>query len=257
MKNLAGVLFVYNGNKFDYCYMEAVECLCQFCDHVIVVAGGIDNTFEDLKNKYTFTNNDVTLIRITEYEWQQQTGKEKLNWFTNVGIFAAEQLDYNWFFNLQADEILHEKSYDTIRKAIEEKEEGFMCSRINLWKSPYLQLNVSPDRLPCSTNIVRLAKTKYRSYGDAESIAVDNVCEKYVNDIRIYHMGFVRDRKIMKDKIIHIQEQVFGVDHDKKLDGLDYFEPDRWFDPQKDLKPIDEPLPLIIQDWAKERHYKY
>ena len=65
-------------------------------------------------------------------------------------------------------------------------------------------------------------------------------------------MGFVRDRKIMKDKVIHIQEKVFGVNHDPKLDGVDEFVPERWFS-ESDLQLIDEPLPLIIQDWAKKR----
>ena len=69
-------------------------------------------------------------------------------------------------------------------------------------------------------------------------------------------MGFVRDRKIMKDKAIHIQRDVFKLDYDKKLDGIDYFEPDRWFNPKEDLKPIDEPLPELIKDWAKKRVYK-
>jgi hypothetical protein len=68
-------------------------------------------------------------------------------------------------------------------------------------------------------------------------------------------MGFVRKRDIMKKKVIHIQEEVFGIEHDKKLDGIDYFEPDRWFK-KEDLRLINEPLPLVIKEWAKERVYK-
>ncbi len=105
--------------------------------------------------------------------------------------------------------------------------------------------------MPCSPQVIRLAKTKYRSYGDAESIDAQCVMN-FVNDIRIYHMGFIRDRKIMKAKVINMQESVFGIDHDKKLDGIDYFEPERWFS-KDELKLIDEPLPLLIQQWAKER----
>jgi hypothetical protein len=69
-------------------------------------------------------------------------------------------------------------------------------------------------------------------------------------------MGFVRKREVMKGKIIHMQVGIFEMEkHDEKLDVDDMFHPEFWFDPKKDLRPIDEPLPLIIQKWAKERIY--
>jgi hypothetical protein len=250
---LAGTLFCYNAVSQDYCIKESIISLSKCCDHIFVVdAGSTDTTQFEIAN---LDIDNITFIILNNKDWQEQKGKEKLNYFTNVAIEAAEKAGYEWQINLQADEIIHEKSYDAIRKAIEEDNESYMSKRINLWKSPYLQLNVSQDRLPCSENIIRLAKTKYKSVGDAESIGVNSVSFDYLNDIRIYHMGFVRKRDIMKYKVIHIQEEIFGVGHDKKLDGIDYFEPDRWFT-KEDLKPIDEPLPAIIKEWAKKRVYK-
>ena len=58
----------------------------------------------------------------------------------------------------------------------------------------------------------------------------------------------------MKNKVIHMQEQVFLVEHDKKLDGSDVFVPERWFS-GNDLKLIEEPLPEVIQEWAEKRVY--
>ena len=70
-------------------------------------------------------------------------------------------------------------------------------------------------------------------------------------------MGFVRKREVMRGKIINMQVDVFGMEHyDSKLDESELFNPDLWFDPKTDLKPIDEPLPAIIQNWAKERVYE-
>jgi glycosyltransferase involved in cell wall biosynthesis len=251
---LAGTLFVFNGIKYDYNFKESIKCLLEFCDHVYVVdAGSEDGTVEEILSLKT---DNLTFIQRDKEEWDSQIGREKLNYFTNIAIKKAQEDGYEWQFNLQADEIVHEKSYKFIRKAISESENGFMVSRINLWKSPYFQLVVPQNRKPCSTEIVRLAKTEYRSYDDAESLAVPNVSIKFIHDIVIYHMGFVRDRKIMKDKAIHIQRDIFKVDYDKKLDGIDYFEPDRWFNPKEDLRPIDEPLPALIKDWAKKRVYK-
>lgn len=69
-------------------------------------------------------------------------------------------------------------------------------------------------------------------------------------------MGFVRKREVMKAKVINMQEGVFEMaNHDIKLDRSDIFQPELWFD-DNDLKLIDEPLPLLIQNWAKERLYK-
>ena len=60
----------------------------------------------------------------------------------------------------------------------------------------------------------------------------------------------------MKAKVINMQEGVFEMSsHDVKLDQEEIFNPRLWFE-LEDLKPIDEPLPLLIKDWAKERIYK-
>jgi len=247
-KDLAGTLFIRNGIQWDYCYIEAIKCLKEFCNHVFIVdAQSDDGTYESL---FYLQDENVTIIHCVN-QWELVHGKEKLNYFTNVAIKAAEEAGYKYQYNNQADEIVHEKSYDAIRKAIATNQEAFMCTRVNLWGSPYTQLNVEPNRMPCSSQIIRLAKTKYRSCGDAESLDAPCVFD-FVNDIRAYHMGFVRDRKIMKDKVINMQESVFGINHDPKLDGSDVFIPERWFS-KDELKLIDEPLPLLIQEWAKER----
>jgi len=255
MDKICGTLFVYNGNKYDYCFKEAIQSLLNFCDHVVVVAGGDDGTFTDCVFMFSESATKMTVLPISKEEWEGQTGKEKLNYFTNVAIEYADKLGFQYQFNLQADEIVHESSYSAIRAAISERAEGYMCRRFNLWASPYMQLDVPNTRLPCSNYVIRLSKVNYRSCGDAESIGVNNVDTAWAEKIKIYHMGFVRKREVMKSKIINMQESVFGIDHDKKLDQAEIFNPDFWFDPQKDLKPIDEPLPLLIQNWAKERVY--
>lgn len=252
MKRLGGTLFVRNGVQYDYCFKEAIMSLKEFCDEVIVVDAGSDDigTIEVLK---TLEDSKTKIIYRDKEEWFEQHGREKLAFFTNKAI---EHLTSEWNFNLQADEIVHEKSYDTIHKAINSGlAEAYMCSRVNLWQSPYLQLNVEHERMPCSKEIIRLTKSCYRSWGDGESIDAQCIYD-FVRSIKIYHMGFVRKREVMKGKIINMQEAVFEMgSHDAKLDGDDMFHPELWFDPKKDLRPIDEPLPILIQQWAKERIY--
>ncbi len=251
-KKLAGTLFVRNGKTFDYNYAESINCLKEFCDHVFIVdAGSDDETDKDILLNLC-DNVKTTFIRLLPESWHEQHGKEKLNYFTNIAIQTAEKDGYEYQFNLQADEIVHEKSYDAIRKAVKTGKEAFMCTRINLWKSPYQYLNVPHERKPCSTQIIRLTKTCYRSIGDAESIDAQCVMD-YVNDIDIWHYGFVRKKEVMKSKVINMQRDVFGMDYDKKLDQEELFNPDLWFDPKTDLSIIDYPHPKIMLDWIKNR----
>lgn len=246
-KRLGGSLFIRNGVQFDYCFKEAIECLQQFCDEVVVVdAGSDDGTIEILKQ---LEDKKTKIIYLDKEEWDEQQGREKLNYFTNKAI---EQLTAEWNFNLQGDEIVHEKSYQFIREAINSNiGEAYMCTRINLWGSPYKQLDVPINRMPCSFQIIRLAKSIYRSWGDAESL--DAQCKmNFVDKINIWHYGFVRSRKVMVSKIENMQKNVFLIDTDPKLDGMEIFDSTAWFT-ENDLRLIDSPHPKIMNEWIKTR----
>lgn len=258
MKQLAGTMFVRNGIQYDYCFMEAIESLLNFCDAVYVVDAGSDDGTTELLSSITHIN--FFLIKRTKEEWDAQkgTGQKKLCYFTDIAIDAAEKNGYEYSFYCQADEVVHENSYENIRELCNFGAEGYMINRKNLWGSPYYELNVSPDRLPCGEHITRLAKTKYRSIGDAETIGVPYENTFISNGVNLYHMGFVRDRTVMKERSINMQENVFELGHhDHKLDVSDIFVPEMWFDPKKDIKLISVPLPKTIKAWAAKRVYKF
>lgn len=252
---LAGATFIRNGITYDYCYRETIECLLEFCDHVFVVdAGSDDGTCEDIE---TITSPNLTLIKRPKQEWiaTEGKGRTKLCYFTDIALKAADDAGYDYTFYLQCDEIVHERSYPYIREAIKSNTSGYLCERINLWGSPYTKLNVPQNRMPCSTQVVRLTQSEHRSYGDAESLAVPILNIDWVDKITMYHMGFVRRREVMKDKVINMQENVFELGHhDPKLDLSDIFNPEFWFT-NSELEFIEEPLPRIIQKWAEERVY--
>jgi hypothetical protein len=247
-RSLGGYGFCRNAIKYDYCAKESVECMLEFCDKVsIVYVESEDDTLALLKE---IQSRHSKLI-ITEYgndEWEKHQGKTKLAIFQN---FAIEKLDTDYQFLCQMDEIVHEACYDTIRQAMKTDQEGFLTSRINLWGDPFHRLDVMQHRKPCSTEVIRLTKTGCLTYGDGESADAQAV-DWFVNSIRMYHMGFVRDRKIQPDKIREMQGNIFQCGVDEKLNGMEVFDGTKWFT-EADLKPIDEPLPRIIQKWALER----
>lgn len=251
-KSLGGSLFIRNGEKYDYCYKEAIQCLLEFCDKVVVCVVPTDADDRTIWEVLNMADGNQKLnVRIVEDRyWQAMEfqNKHRLSIFTN---YAIEMLDTDYVFNLQGDEVVCPSSYEYIRKAINEGSEGYLCSRINLWGSPKTQLNVPHERKPCSTEIVRLTKTCYRAYDDAESIAAP-VDSKYLEQIKIWHMGFVRSRKVHPAKIREMQGSIFKCGIDAKLDGMEVFDSTKWFSGD-DLIPIEGELPPLIRRWAKER----
>jgi hypothetical protein len=250
-KTLGGVLFIRNGETYDYCYKEAIQCLLDLCDKVVVCAVPTEDATAEHVCNMQFDNASKMDVRlVNDYYWEKMAfhTKHRLSIFTN---YAIEMLDTDYVFSLQGDEIVDPSSYDAIRQAVNEGYEGYLCSRVNLWGSPHTQLNVPHNRKPCSTEVLRLAKTCYRAYDDAESLAAP--CEdKFVNQIKIWHMGFVRRRDIHPDKIREMQGSIFKCGVDSKLEGMVEFDSTKWFGPE-DLVPIEGELPPIIRQWAKER----
>lgn len=263
MKKLGGATFVWRGKDQDYNYRETIECLCELCDEVVIMAGGPDGTYWDCveftDSLTQFHHKRIVVSEISHKMWDEQQGREKLSYFSNMAI---AKLDSEWVFYLQSDEVIHEDSFDNVRQAIEMADEygvqAYFCRRLNLWKDPYHMLNVPQERKPCSTEVIRLARSIYRCVDDAESLGVPHVhIPGDIDNILIYHMGFVRDPVKHLEKIRHMQVEVFlWGDYDEKAKNCDKLEPDRWFDPEKDLLPIPRPLPKFIQAWADERYPK-
>ncbi len=253
MKSLGGSCLIRNGNKFDYCFIQSIKCLLEFCDKVAVcIVTTDDSTERYIVDTFGLEINKGKLILrfISDNDWERmefQT-KHRLSIFTN---YAIEILDTDYVFNLQCDELLDPGSYEWVRRAMEEGQEGYLCSRINLWGSPKTQLNVAHHRKPCSTEIVRLAKTCYRAYDDAESLAAPCV-DNYLDKIKIWHMGFIRKREVHPAKIREMQGNIFKCGVDSKLEGMEVFDPWKWFD-KTDVIPIAGELPPLIREWAKER----
>lgn len=181
--------------------------------------------------------------------WAEQKSQAKLSFFTNMCI---NSLDTEWNFNLQADECPHESSFPAIWDAIEKPNEAYFCHRINLWGNSQHYLHVTEDRLPVGEKIIRLAKTKYESVADAQSIEAPASFE-FIDKIRIYHTGFIRDKTKHMVKIENMMCNIFGWGMDEKLKSMGTeFDPWKHFS-KEDIRPIWEELPSYIQKWAAER----
>lgn len=247
-KSLGGVTFCIDPIKYDYCIRESIACLEELCDKVVVLDAGSEDGSVELLKSLESDKVKVVYLERGQY-WDQIRGKEKLSFFQNM---ALQHLDTDYYYLQQADECTHENSFPYIREAIQSGHEGFMITRHNLWGNCNNKLNVPEERQPCSTQVIRLAKTTYSSYDDGESVGCWNVCMDWLDKIEMFHYGFVRKKEVMKDKIINMQKSVFEIDYDKKLDGMDVFDYRAWHDDNV-LVPIKGTHPKFIQEWIKER----
>jgi len=248
MKTLGGSTFIYNGNKFDYNYRETITCLKDICDVVTVcVIRSDDGTLEEVLK---FEDDKCKVIILDDELWNKTTGKDRLSYFSNIAI-SNQRTD--WDLYVQCDEIVTEDSVPYIRQAINSNIDcdSFMMQRHNLWGSPYTKLIA--ENQPCSINVIRLAKSDLRCYDDGESKRVHNLSFAFNEKIQMMHMGFVRDIKVMKSKVINMQRDVFGMDYDKKLDKSELYDPWDYFT-RDQVVPIDKPLPKWIAKWASERN---
>jgi hypothetical protein len=259
MKTLGGFTFVWRGNDQDYNFKETIRCLAEVCDEVAIVAGGPDGTYTDvvllvLELLAEYPSKEFHTQMIDQKNWDAQVGREKLSYFSNQ---AADMLSSDWNIYVQCDEVLHEDSYQHILAAIEhDNVDAYFVKRWNLWRDPYHILEVPQERKPCSTEVIRLAKKQYRCVDDAESLGVPNVhVYGNIDTIEIFHMGFVRHKVKHLTKIKHMLTEVFLFgENDKRAEDCEEFQPDRFFDPEKDIVPIHKPLPKLIQQWAEERY---
>lgn len=247
-KTLGAFLMICEGEKWDYPYKEVIQSLCSFCDEVSVsVIDGDDNTWDNVQElrldyinlKVSYSSRDI---------WDGIQGKEKLAAFQNL---AASHLTTDYQLLCQADELIAPESYSYIRQAMEEGCEGYLCTRINLWKDAHHMLNVPHYRKPCSTEVNRLTKRGYESYDDGENIA-SPTNDKYLDKIIIWHYGFIRKKEVHPEKIRNMQRNIFLTEPDRKLDGMGSFEWDRWFS-ESDLAPVTLEHPSHIREWISIR----
>lgn len=249
MNTLGGTLFAFNAISQDYCVDAAIQSLIALCDKVVLLdAGSTDSTAELMKG---YESENTKVICLQKDEWNKQIGREKLAYFTNIAIGS---LDTDWQFNLQSDEVIHEYCFDAIREAIAQPHtEGYWVKRINLFGDSQHYLDVDVSRIPVGEQIIRLCKTNYISVGDAQSIHCPEAKMDYLEKIRIYHCGFVRNKFVHPKKIKHMLEEVFLMGNDQRVEDMGN-EFDTWgvgFTPE-DCKPITEPLPIFVQKWAEE-----
>ena len=195
---VSGFTFVRNGVKYDYPFLESINSLLPICDEVVVAVGqSEDETLEQIISIHS------PKIRILETIWDEsiRKGGTILSQQTNL---ALNQITGDWAIYLQADEVLHEKDYPTIKNAMTSlknmnKVEGLLFH----YKHFYGSYNYIGDSRRWYRREIRIVRPNIgiHSWGDAQGFRI-NGQKLHVKliDATIHHYGWVKPPGIQQLK---------------------------------------------------------
>lgn len=196
---VSGFTFVRNALLFDYPFLESLSSLLPLCDEVVVAVGRSDDqTLEKLRSL------NSPKITIVETVWNEhlRTGGAILAQQTNI---ALDHVKGDWAIYLQADEVLHEKDYPVIRRAMEtclqdRRVEGLLFSYKHFYGS-YDYVGVSREWYRNEIRIVRTG-VGVRSWGDAQGFRIGER-KMRVRPVEgsIYHYGWVKPPEKQQAKL--------------------------------------------------------
>lgn len=256
MKTLGGSIFVRNAIEFDYCIAESIASLCAVCDRVVVVdAESADDTVDLLAS---LTEKHSNLELVFDVPWECARNYERLARIANI---ASQCLQTDWHFMLQADEVIHESSFEHIRAAVQdERFQSYMVRRLNLFGDLNHCLRFDIPVKPCSDEVIRLATIENVACSDAESLQVDpkHLSGELLDKITIFHYGFVRDDAAMLRKCRNMQSWFNGEKShvDPRLEGMTDVLDWTKFANRNDLMPIPMPHPMFSRQYAETRQSK-
>lgn len=198
---VSGFTFVRNAVKFAYPVRAAILSVLPLCDEFVVSVGDSDDDTLGLIKSI-----DSPKIRIVYSVWNDslREGGKVLAVETDKA-YAAVSADTDWAFYIQADEVLHERSIETVRTAMETwkdnpEVDGLLFKYIHFYGS-YDYVGESFSWYRREIRVVR-KRSDIFSYRDAQGFRKqpnEKLRVKLI-DAYIHHYGWVRPPKAMFDK---------------------------------------------------------
>ena len=213
---ISGFSLVRNGTLFDYPYLESLRSLLPLVDELIINVGiGEDDTRDQIA-KFAQTEGQGK-VSFFESPWNLDDPAKKRG-----GLILSEQTNLaldrctgDWCLYLQADEVLHEVDYFSIRETIFQNHhrpevEGLLFDYRHFYGS-YDVVQVSRSAYRREIRGFRRSSGA-RSVGDAQSFRLDQGKKLSVvhTQARIFHYGWVRTPEAMKNKTFFMDQLYHG-----------------------------------------------
>ena len=201
---VSGFTFCRNAVRYDYPVVESIRSILPIVDEFIVNIGRCeDGTLELIRSI------DDPKIRIIESVWDETLRMDGLIYSQQTNI-ALASCTGDWAFYLQADEVLHEKDYEGIRKALRDHLSnpvvlGFTFRYLHFYGDYW---TVNPWAYHRAVRIIR-NDGQVESCGDAVGfhLKTDRGYLQTVHNERvqpsgamIYHYGWVKPPRVLLEK---------------------------------------------------------
>lgn len=221
---VSGFTFVRNAIKLDYPIVQAIKSILPICDEMVVAVGNSEDTTREVIQSI----NDPK-IRIIDTVWDDslREGGRVLAVETDKA-FRNINPEAHWAFYIQADEVLHEKYLDEVKKKME-----YYLNRTDIdgllfgYKHFYGTYDYVGESFRWYRNEIRVVRNlpEIYSYRDAQGFRKGNNKKLRVAKINaeIYHYGWVKHPKkqaikrhefnklyndnISTEQIVHIDEE--------------------------------------------------
>lgn len=223
---VSGFTFVRNAVLYDYPVVESIQSILPLCDEMVVAVGDCDDGTLDLIESIGSPK-----IKILHTVWDDslREGGAVLAVETNKA-FDAVSSDSDWAFYIQADEVIHEKDHDAIKKAMEEhlndtRVEGLLFDYLHFYGS-YDYVADSRRWYRHEIRIIRNDKS-IRSWKDAQGFR-KNGQKLFVKKIpaTVYHYGWVKppEKQQAKQKTFNLlwHDEEWVQEHVDDVDEFDY-----------------------------------
>lgn len=252
---VSGFTIVRNAVKYDYPVVEAITSVLPLCDEFVVAVGKSEDSTLDL-----IKNIPSDKIKIIETIWDDslRVGGRTFALETDKA-FNAISSDTDWCFYIQADEVLHEKYHDNVRKAMshyldDKSIDGLLFNYKHFYGS-YDYVGESWRWYRREIRVVRNDRNIF-SYRDAQGFRKkpNDKLNVALIDATIYHYGWVKDPRTMQEKRKEWNRFYFDdqwiESHLAKANEFDYSEVDS-------LVLFDEMHPQVMQEHIKKKNWKF
>ncbi len=252
---VSGFTIIRNAIKFDYPIIEAIHSILPLCDEVIVSVGqSEDETLALIQN---INSSKIKIIQSVWDDGKREGGRTFA--IETDKAFQAVSADADWAFYIQADEVIHEKYYDTIREALikfkdDKRVEGLLFNYKHFYGS-YDYIGDSWQWYRREIRIIRNNK-KIFSYKDAQGFrkAPNDKLRVKLIDACIYHYGWVKDPRIMQTKVVGYFKYYYT---DEQIQSNVVLSEEYDYGKIDSLSVFDETHPAVMTDRIKRLNWKF
>jgi hypothetical protein len=250
---IVGFTIIRNAVINDYPVVEAVTSILPVVDQMIISIGDSEDETEALIR--SISSDKIVVVHST-WDMTLRQGGKVLAVETDKAMEHIPD-DADWAFYIQADEVVHEKYHPAILEAAakykDDKEvEGLLFKYLHFYGT-YDYVGDSRRWYHREIRMIRKDKS-ISAYRDAQGFRKGKTKLKVkLIDAYIYHYGWVKSPKQMKQKMKHVSR--FWNEDSENWQGFIQSEDVFNFDDFDSLVKFDQSHPAVMQHRVKNQNW--